>query len=282
MRAHLTRSRLVPALAALICLPAVDLSAAHLSLEATSGWTTYVTTTERRMAEELRSSRGFLGIDFGRDAETRRHTVLAGGVLVEPLRTRGAGQAALDVPSARVHHWRGAVLIPGTTVAQLLRELEHGPPQTQQEDVLQSRLVAKGPDWMRVYLKLHRRRFVTVVYNTEHLVTFARQGATRATSVSTATRIAELAEPGTPEERELPVGDDRGFLWRLNAYWRYEEVAGGVIAECESLTLSRDVPAVVRYLVEPLIESAARDSMERTLRALRQSHTSERTRPLGT
>jgi len=36
------------------------------------------------------------------------------------------------------------------------------------------------------------------------------------------------------------VGDDRGFLWRLNAYWRYEQVAGGVIAECESITLSRD------------------------------------------
>jgi hypothetical protein len=67
----------------------------------------------------------------------------------------------------------------------------------------------------------------------------------------------------------LPIGDDRGFLWRLNAYWRYEEVAGGVLAECESISLSRDVPSLVRYFVGPLVESAARDSMERTLTTLR-------------
>jgi hypothetical protein len=36
--------------------------------------------------------------------------------------------------------------------------------------------------------------------------------------VSTATKIAELADAGTPAEHELPPGEDRGFLWRLNAY----------------------------------------------------------------
>jgi hypothetical protein len=92
---------------------------------------------------------------------------------------------------------------------------------------------------MRIYLRLQRQRFVTVVYNTEHTVTFTRFGNTRAASTSTATRIAEVSDPDTPQERELPLGDDRGFLWRLNAYWRYEEVAGGVIAECESISLSR-------------------------------------------
>src|SRR5258707_816067 len=91
----------------------------------------------------------------------------------------------------------------------------------------------------------------------------------RAASTSVATRIAELADADTPEERELPAADDRGFLWRLNAYWRYEEVPGGVIAECESISLSRDVPAFLRYLVNPLIESTARESMTRTLTALR-------------
>jgi len=110
---------------------------------------------------------------------------------------------------------------------------------------------------------------VTVIYNTEHTVTFTHFGDTRAASTSTATRIAEVSNPGTPDERDLPPGDDRGFLWRLNSYWRYEEVAGGVIAECESLSLSRDVPSFLRYVVSPLVEGTAKESMERTLVTLR-------------
>jgi hypothetical protein len=122
---------------------------------------------------------------------------------------------------------------------------------------------------MRVSLKLQRKKIVTVVYNTEHVVMFARGSGARATSASTATRIVEVVDVNTPQERELPAGDDRGFLWRLNAYWRYEQVANGVIAECESITLSRDIPAVVRFVVRPLVERAARESMARTLVSLR-------------
>jgi hypothetical protein len=45
--------------------------------------------------------------------------------------------------------------------------------------------------------------------------------------------------------------------------------AGGVIAECESLSLSRDVPVLVDYVVGRIIDGTARESMERTLSALR-------------
>ncbi len=66
----------------------------------------------------------------------------------------------------------------------------------------------------------------------------------------------------------MPAGDDHGYLWKLNAYWRYEQVPGGLIVECESISLSRDVPAILRYLVAPLVESTAKESMARTLSAL--------------
>ena len=52
---------------------------------------------------------------------------------------------------------------------------------------------------------------------------------------SVATRIAELADVGTAQEHEKSADADSGFLWRLNAYWRYEAVPGGVIVECESV-----------------------------------------------
>jgi len=238
-----------------------------------AGWTVYVNATESRVTRELGDGRRFLGIDFDADAASERAAVLGGQVLVRRLEVSGANGRSIDVPSARVHHWRGVVFVPGVTLAQLLAELRRSAPPPGRDDVLASRVLERGPDRMKVYLKLQRRKLVTVVYNTEHIVTFRTYGPARASTVSVATKIAELESPGRPEERERPQGDDRGFLWKLNAYWRYEQVAGGVIAECESISLSRDAPALVRYAVEPLIEHTARESMDRTLSSFRARFT---------
>ena len=273
MRTNPVQSGFRPAIVAFLvwigALGAV-VSAASLGPETIGGWSAYVSATEDRVRRELESPRGFLVMDFlePEEAASRRRQVLDEGVvLMRKMQTNDSKGRRMTVPGALVHHWRGAVFIPGVTVRQLLIQLQSHAPE--QEDVLRSSILERGPDRMRVYMRLQRRKIVTATYNTEHVVTFTRFGATRAASVSTATRIAEVSDPDTPEERELALGVDRGFLWRLNSYWRYEEVAGGVIAECESISLSREVPSFVRYVVSPLVESTARESMERTLVTLR-------------
>jgi len=258
---------LVTAVLAMQTAPVVH--AARLESVSLAGWTAYVRAIERRLTRELADGRRFLGVDFDSDAASERAAVLGGQVLVRRLEVSGADGRSIDVPSARVHHWRGVIFVPGVTLADLLAELRSDAPPAGQDDVLASRVLERGPDWMKVYLKLQRRKIVTVAYDTEHAVTFNTYGPARAATVSVATKIAELENPGTPDERERPQGDDRGFLWKLNAYWRYEQVAGGVIAECESISLSRDAPVLVRYVAEPLIESTARESMERTLTSFR-------------
>jgi hypothetical protein len=80
-----------------------------------------------------------------------------------------------------------------------------------------------------------------------------------------ATKIAELADAGTPREREKPAGGDLGLLWRLNAYWWYEEVPGGVLVECESLSLSRGIPLLLKPFASGTVDRIARESMTRTL-----------------
>jgi hypothetical protein len=65
------------------------------------------------------------------------------------------------------------------------------------------------------------------------------------------------------------VGQDRGFLWRLNSYWRYEQVPGGLIVELESLTLSRGMPALLRPLAMPIINVIARESLTHALESVR-------------
>src|SRR4029079_10267247 len=139
------------------------------------------------------------------------------------------------VEDGKIHHWIGAIFVPGVTVESLVQRLEQnaGHESEHYEDVLASRLIDRNGDRLRVFMKLRRTNLITVTYNTEHAVEYRRVAATRATARSVATQIAELANAGTPEERERSADDDNGFLWRLNAYWRYEAVPGGMIIECE-------------------------------------------------
>ena len=84
-----------------------------------------------------------------------------------------------------------------------------------------------------------------------------------------ATSIREIANPGEPNESEKPEGDDRGFLWRLNSYWRFQETEEGTFVECETVSLSRDVPAAARWLVKNFLDSVPKESLESTLFPMR-------------
>lgn len=180
----------------------------------------------------------------------------------------GAHEAAHDslsahgesvvVPSGTISHWRGSVLIRGVTLDRLLDDLMRPGTPPPQEDVLGSRVLSRGNDSLRVYIRLVRRSIVTVSYDTEHEMTFSRESTRLATARSVATRIEEVG------------GTDHGFLWRLHSYWRYEQKPGGVLVELDSLTLSRDVPSLVRPIATPLVNRIARESMCRTLDAMRR------------
>lgn len=164
----------------------------------------------------------------------------------------------LRVPGGLIHEWSGSVMIPGITVSQLVHALTTPGTPPPQDDVLEARVLAKSGDTLRVYLKLQRTALITVVYDTEHAVAFERHGPTLASSRSVATSIREAG------------GGDRGFLWRLNSYWTYRQAGNGVVVDVLSVSLSRDVPALARPVVAPIAGRIARESMLRTLGAMRQ------------
>jgi hypothetical protein len=113
------------------------------------------------------------------------------------------------------------------------------------------------------------KKVITVVVNSEHEARFTRDGADRARSRIVSTRIAEVDDPDTREEREKPVGRDGGYLWRLNSYWRFLERDNGVYVECESVTLTRDIPSGFGWLVRPFVTSIPRESLTFTLETTR-------------
>jgi len=193
-----------------------------------------------------------------------RETVRSGGVSVVEMQ-------APSVADGRVHHWVGAVFVPEVTIDALISRLKQqaGRESDFYPDVVASKLLAAEGDRLRIYMKLKRTALITVTYDTEHAVEYRRIDAARSAARSEATKIVELKDAGTPRERPVPPGDDRGFLWRLAAYWRYEASSGGVLVECESVSLSRPVPTLLRPVASPIVNRIARESLERTLRSLR-------------
>jgi hypothetical protein len=238
-----------------------------------TGWAQYVAATEQRIGREMNAGPRFLVLDFGASAAADRRAVLSGQMPVAEMHTARQDGAVIDVPDAWVHHFRGAVLIPHVTLDQVLSRLQAEVPDSGQGDVLASAILSRNGPSMHVFIKVRRQgRFIVaynLVYNTEHDVRFDRRDATRASSTSVATKIAELDGPGTPGEREFPSGDKNGFLWRWNSYWRYEQVEAGVIAECESITLSRTAPFGLGFIAGPFAQSEASAAMTRALINLR-------------
>ena len=266
-RGALRRGALAAALAA---AAVAGLFAAELHDETVAAWDLYVAATEQRVAAEIDDGDRFLALDFHAEAARLRREALAGRLVIERLRTLDGQGERFKVPKGAIHHWLGVILVPNAALNDVLDGLQYDiPPHEMQEDVLDSRVLAREGDTLQLYLKLKREvAIVSAQYNTEHAVEYVRPGGDRAWSRSMATRIAELDAAGSPNEREKPIGNDRGFLWRMNLYWRYEQVDGGVLAECEVLTLSRSVPFLTRWFLSPIINRESRSALSDTLGAV--------------
>lgn len=200
---------------------------------------------------------------------SRLVAVRGGRVVAEPL----AGKGDLPLPDGLVHDWIGSVFISGATLPQVLAAVQDydNHKKYYRPEVLDSKLLFRDGNDFRIYLRLMKKKVITVVLNTEHDVRYYPLDSTRCYSRSKSAKIAELADPGTPREREKPAGAGHGFLWRLYSYWRFQEKDGGVYVECEAISLTRDVPGGLAWLIEPIIRGLPADSLVATLRSTREA-----------
>jgi hypothetical protein len=136
-------------------------------------------------------------------------------------------------------------------------------------NVVRSRILSREGSSFRVYLRFFMKKVIAVTLNTEHDAQFASLGPDRAHSRIHSTRIAEVADAGTPKEHEKPPGRDTGFMWRLNTYWRFLERDGGTYIQCESITLSRDIPFGLGWVVGPFVTDIPRESLKFTMERTR-------------
>ena len=138
-------------------------------------------------------------------------------------------------------------------------------------DVERSRLESRDGDHFRVFLRFRRHKVITVVLNTEHEVQYFHDGPERAHSRSSAVRIAEVENAGESDEREKTSGDDGGFLWRMETWWRMEEGDGGVYVQSEVASLTRDIPTGLGWMIKPFVTDIPKETLTFTLEATRKN-----------
>lgn len=136
-----------------------------------------------------------------------------------------------------------------------------------------SKLLQRNGDVFKVFLQLYKKSLVTVAIDANFDIGFEQLAKNLVVSRSYSTRLAEVVNAGQPDERELPVDAGHGYLWRLYSYWRFEERDGGVYVQLESIGLSRRVPAIIAWLVDPLLKSIPRGTLVSLLAATRAAGT---------
>ncbi len=238
--------------------------AAEPPAAAVSAFGAYVGQVESHLARQHQSPEGFLATaDEGQESEAE---LRRGELVIE--RMTPAGASAL--PGAMLHHWRGTAFVSGATVAsfeRMLRDFDSYPRRFSPQ-VLQAKITVMNGDRLQVSMRVEQRHVITVVMDTTYDVSFGRLDARHGYSVSRSTRISEIASPGTASERALSADEERGYLWRQNTYWSYEERDGGVYMQVESVSLSRSIPTGLGWAVRPFVESVPRDSLQFTLRSM--------------
>lgn len=236
------------------------LSAASLQSTTDRFYLNYLETVEKRLGKREH----FLLID---QVSGLRERVKEGELFVEERRPSN------EPPGGLIHHYEGAVFIPGATVKQVLDLVQNYDQHKRYyaPEVIDSKTLKHNGNDFEIRLRLLKKKVLTVVLETEHKVKYKQLDEKKWESVSRSTKIAEVDHPGTARESEQAPGEGHGFVWRLDSFWRFLEGDGGVFVECTSLSLSRDIPFGMGRMIRPIIAELPFESLRGVLSNTRKA-----------
>jgi hypothetical protein len=242
-------------------------NANELQIETLAAWEEYIRGADLRMKARLNGQTSFLWTD---ESAERAQRIGRGEILIAPALSHGARK----VPNGLIHHWIGGIFIPGATVDGLAAVVENygSYKDFYKPVVVDSKFLACTPAdqkfWM---LWQHKVLFITAAIEGEYQAHHVRVDAHRGYSVAESIQVREIENYGRPEQRLLPPGTGSGYVWRLHSIARYEQRAGGVSLELEAVALTRDIPASMRWLVNPIVNHLSINSLTTTLQQTRDA-----------
>ena len=245
---------------------AISAKPVQLNPKTLEAFSAYIRNTEIEMDQNLHGGTPFL---WSQRAAKRAQLVDSGQVVAEFW----SGEGPVKIPNGLIHDWIAAAFIPDSIIQQLLAVIQDydNHKNTYKPEVIDSKLIRRDGDDFEVYLRLLKKKVITVVLDTDHDVHYFPVDKTRWVCRSHTTRIAEVENAGKPDERISPPDIGYGFLWRLYSYWRFEERNTGVVVECRAISLTRDVPFGLGWAIEPIIQKLPKESLISTLEATRRA-----------
>ena len=265
------RQALVLCFAAFLAFPA-PAAAADLQPETTQAYDRYIQLTQAQVNSELAQSGPYLWVErlppaerAGADAQLRD-----GQLVIQRLSTLDSGQP-IPVPGGAIHHWVGTVFVPGATLAQTLSFMQDYDHKVDyfKPDIVRSKILRQNGDDYFVLLRFYKKEIITTVIDTDQEVHYHVVDSTHAYSRSRTTRVQEVENAGQSDEKLDPEGHDRGFMWRMNTYWRFEEKDGGTYVECQAISLTRGIPTGLGWMVGSFVTSVPKESLTFTLTTAR-------------
>jgi hypothetical protein len=260
--------------AACLAVLGVELCAAELKSPTIAAFERYQRSAEATIETDVTSPDRFLHAFHGDATERSKvdRQLRRGEVAIDRLRATDNGHR-IEVPDGLIHHWIGSIFVPDvqlrTAVAVLQDFDQHA--DLFRPNIAQSRILEHDGDRFRLALRFYMKKIIAVTVDTESVAEFTPRGPDRETSAIRSVRINEVENVGTAEERQKPAGRGGGYMWRMNTYWRFLERDGGTYIECEALTLSRNIPTGLGWLIGPLVTSIPRDMLTSALQATRRS-----------
>jgi hypothetical protein len=263
-------NRVVIVAIALISLSSIPLLARapntnQLQPETVNAWEEYIRNVDSRVQARSVGVVPFLWID---ESAQRGRRIGEGEIFVAPVLPHGTQ----SVPNGLIHHWIGGVFIPGATIAGLSAVVGD---YSKYKDmykpvVVDSKVLGCTGDEQRFsMLWLRKVLFITAALQSEYVARVVTVDRRRGYYVAETVRVQEIEHYGRPEERLLAPGTGNGYIWRLHSIARYEERDGGVYLEVEAIALTRDIPASVRWFVNPVINHLSINSLITTLQQTR-------------
>jgi hypothetical protein len=245
---------------ALVGLSVSPLVAAALTAAAAKAYVEYIDRARRAFLDRVNQP---IAAGDTQRAALHREEIIAGP---------GGGDGIQTMPDSLIHHWRGTVFIPRTTLSQALSVSRAYPDYPNIfRPVVAAKVLSEGGDSLRVQFRMRQSAGgITGTVDMWSDIRYVRVDPTHAYVISMADTIREVKDAGRPNERYLEPGQDRGYLWRGVTFTRFVEADGGVYMEMETIGLSRAFPPLLGWVIEPIARRIGRASVENSMQEFRR------------
>ena len=263
-------------IALLFSLVAANCAATQLTPSTERVFESYVANVEARLAMQHAKPETYLAAvpTDANDRNAWERRLDSGDIQVAAI-----NGGTWQVDRALLHHWRGAAFVLDAApqdMITLLRDFNHSSGHYAPE-VVSTRVLTDNGQTANIAVRLKEQKVLTIVLDAEFTVETRLSGNDRGYSASRSTHVWQIDNPGTSEERRRPHGEDDGFLWHLNSYWSFTRASlrdsgrQGLLIECEAVSLTRDIPVGLGWLIAPIIADFPRETLGSTLRSTKKA-----------